>query len=342
MRHPPLTTRSDHGALVRSMHKIVGQLSDIYVGHAGTLDPAGNVYSLAGFNMELLPTMRANLSTGIIGLSRMHARNGRLAVGGNQADQAYLVTLHGRYIQDLDTSGMNNPADATPDDDGGAIVVHDVLPPATIDVFRFDSDGALDWTYSTGNPALGCCAMRSDGSVAIGALGFTNPPDKIIVLSAAGALVWTYPAVTPIRGIAVDDDDNVYAAGQRQLVPALSVWKLTAAGALDWSYDTGGICYDVAIGPTNVLAVGYRTAGVCAWALSKSAGALDWSIDLGANITGATYSAEAAAWYVCGTRNNSWTGAGGVYASIWKISTAGAILDTYDEPGGPFSIEARR
>ncbi|MGN7888415.1 SBBP repeat-containing protein [Dyadobacter sp. 22481] len=114
----------------------------------------------------------------------------------------------------------------------------------------FDTVDAVD-VDAAGNVYIGGpLAGNTTGMATLGAGGF------VIKLNTSGTTQWSYSAPDPgrYRGVAVDSDGNVYAAG----TGTDKVVKLNSSGTRVWAKKLGTWVYKLKVGPdNNVYTTGY-------------------------------------------------------------------------------------
>ncbi len=137
-------------------------------------------------------------------------------------------------------------------------------------VYAFDPDGTLKWTYTAGNSFCGPPALGADGTIYIG-----NYLDKMVyALNSDGTLKWTYNATEIITGgPTIGSDGTIYIGNHED-----TLYALNPDGTKKWSYPCGGISYGIpAIGPDGTI---YFGADVNLSALNPD-GTLKWSYIIG-------------------------------------------------------------
>ncbi len=127
-----------------------------------------------------------------------------------------------------------------------------------------------------------------------------------------------------IKHVAVDSSGYVYAAGDRSSLSGYkNVWKISPAGSIVWSYDTGSsFLYGLATdGSGNVYVTGERSGSKSVWKLNSS-GSLVWDYDTGAR--GHSIAVDGSGnVYVAGQN------AGSPTKSVWKLNSSGSLVWDY-------------
>jgi len=173
-------------------------------------------------------------------------------------------------------------------------------------------------------------------------------------LASDGSSTFSYNTGDGAYGIARDANGDYYICGLRTNTWAgndgssKTVWKVSAAGTVLWTFDTGttagdDLAYDLAYDATNdrLYVVGIRTSdwagaggNASLWRLNPATGAVVWAVDLGNTMRAVKVDSNGNI-FVCGTRNNSWAGAT-QQANVWKINSSGTILAVYLTTVGGF------
>ena len=209
--------------------------------------------------------------------------------------------------------------------------------------FKLDSTGSVVWTYDSGHDGYDI-GHNSGHTWGVGERtasweGNDGTSRSAWKLDSFGKLLNSADVSTTLFGVAVASDGSCYVVGDRSTIGTGSnanCWKINADGTVAWGYDTGvasqvsqGVYHD----GTHVYLTGFRDTGgaISIWALNPSAGTLDWSADTGGNTVGCW--GDGSSIFVNGTRTNTWTGAGGSFASHWKLSTGGSFVWGSDDGG---------
>jgi PKD repeat protein len=133
-------------------------------------------------------------------------------------------------------------------------------------IYAFDPDGSLKWTYTAGNSFCGPPAIGADGTIYIG-----NYLDYMVyALNPDGTLKWTYNATEIITGgPTIGPDGTIYIGNNED-----TLYALNPDGTKKWSYACEGIHSGTpAIGPDGTI---YFGADVTLFALNSD-GTLKWS-----------------------------------------------------------------
>ena len=332
--------RSPHAVAVATEHKAAGYLPDLYTGHA-RLSAGEPLLRAWSRDLTLLWEGLKGTST-FVWAFQINAHNNRLAVAGGGNDEGYGLGLMG--AEDIDVTLADDCFGATPDDDDGYIFGHDAIGTVTAIVRRYTSAGVLDWTYDPGTPGANTLSMKSDGGVIVGNTVGGSGVDDLVALDSDGNLDWSNRLGTTIRDVECNASTGyVYCAGERITTPAnRSLWVFTQdVGSSVMTYDTGNRTRGCSVGVNEVVVVGDTSGGANVWSINRGSPVLRWSIDLGGIMTGVSYSPHWNTFFVTGTRNNSWPGAGGSWASIWALDTDGDILATADPDRGSITACAR-
>jgi len=92
-------------------------------------------------------------------------------------------------------------------------------------LYSFNSNGSLDWSYTTGNiNGSSSPAIDSDGKV------YSSSQDVLYCVSSIGALAWSYETVGGFSSPAIDSDGKMYIGAQDRL------YCISSIAALAWSY----------------------------------------------------------------------------------------------------------
>lgn len=175
-----------------------------------------------------------------------------------------------------------------------------------------------------------------------------TPASRVTSLNPAGTEIFDYgeSATVPfaVQDAAKSLAGDYYLIGLRTGGSSEDIWKINSAEALQWTQDlglsnVGKVHYDeannriIAIGTRNSdwLGAGGTVANV--WALNSTTGAIDWTFDTGVGFGGGgplTIGADGSI-YVLNQRSDAWAGAGGTFATVWRLrGSDGAVLNTYD------------
>lgn len=171
-----------------------------------------------------------------------------------------------------------------------------------------------------------------------------SPPIHFHGLSSAGAEVFDHgdTATEPdtVNQAAKNEAGNYYLAGVRDTGTPRQAWKLNSSETLQWESNLGAnhgqqIAFDeansrVIVANTRNTAwpsSGGANAGV--FSLLDTDGSIDWAFDVGTTPIAMVVDRQGNV-FVAGARNTAWTGASGANATVWKLSSAGALLATYD------------
>ena len=194
-------------------------------------------------------------------------------------------------------------------------------------VYAFNPDGTLKWTYTTGGYLSGPPAMGADGTIYIG----NYDDNTVYALNPDGTLKWTYTTTGVFfGGPTIGPDGTIYIGNTGS---DRSLYALNPDGTKKWSYSCGGNTYSIpAIGSDGTI---YFVATRSLFAVNPD-GTLKWSYATGGSISSAPSIGPDGSIYVGsgdnkfyalnpdGTLNWTYTSGGRIYSSP-AIGTDGTI-----------------
>ena len=149
-------------------------------------------------------------------------------------------------------------------------------------VYIFNRDGELLWSYEIGDIVKGV-SVSSDGSYVAVASGWDD--SKIRLFNRDGKLLWSYEPGSIVSDVSVSPDGSYVAAGSGG-----NVHLFGRDGKLLWSYETGSIVRSVSVSSDgSYVAAGSHDNMVY---LFNRDGKLLWSYETGNRVKGVSVSSD--------------------------------------------------
>lgn len=209
------------------------------------------------------------------------------------------------------------------DPDGNSYVVGD-QEVGGVHYRKLDPSGAVIYSISSG----GSCYAVSARGTAVMYVGNASALYARDPLSTSWVPTWSYGHGANIYAIVEDASGNIYIGGVRS--SSVSVRKINAAGALQWSFDTGGDIYGLAIDDASghLYAVGVRVGSTkTAWKLELDGTEVTtgWPTDHGATLRAVAVAPDGTV-YVGGAQS------GGTWITTRKYQPDGTEITAGDWP----------
>ncbi len=258
-----------------------------------------------------------------------------------------------------DTPGPGTPADLWKLDPSGTVLW--AVQVSAHGILHIQLSGGTLYAFDLGSPLTVYAIDPADGSVldSVTAGGSPGSDDQLLYDGgyvyvngrkysfADGALQWSLSGAV---GAAIATTGGaLYACGPRVTQHRLtvagedpedpvevthSVMRLTSAGGVVWTYDTGAGCTALGAGAGRVVVGGARASNKTLWALDTS-GSLQWAWDGPVSPLQVHVDASGNV-HVVGYRTTAWdadaadTPGPGTAASYWMLNPSGTVVATFD------------
>lgn len=241
------------------------------------VDAAGNVYSVGGFSQTIDFNPSPTATNNLVSTGGTDAYILKLNTNGDFVWAQRMGGSGGEYSHDVDLDAAGNVYVSGYVSTGTATFGSLTITSAGSDdgfVTKLNSAGAFQWVRRLGGPGteslLGVDVddtgnVYASGNVvgtpsapATGMATITTSGGVVVKLNTNGNTIWS--AVTTgtgaLRGVAVDQGGNVYAAGVS--ASAGDMVKLNSNGQLQWTKQVGGSGSKIKVGPDENI---YMTGG---------------------------------------------------------------------------------
>lgn len=200
-------------------------------------------------------------------------------------------------------------------------------------IWKINSGGTVDWAYDTG---AFVSDVDTDGTNAWGH-GDRSSSKTVWKLNSSGSLSWSWDtsadAAFATRTIRVDGSGNAFLSANSSTAWTGSgganagAWELDSSGALVQSWYTSRRILDFATGGQIIA---QANSGAYPWTTAEidSAGNAVWTWD--ASSSSNVQVAGSYIWLGGGSRNILWQGSGGLFRSVWRLTTAGVFDWAWD------------